>query len=122
VERFSDNLVRLMGLHALPAKEAAAMLGMSQSTFSKWASGTRQPSFTTALIVGEFFGVPADRLARAEFADLLANELSSPERYESVEAEIRRRRIYGVPKKVVAINEAGERRQQRTKKRSPERG
>jgi transcriptional regulator with XRE-family HTH domain len=122
VERFSDNLVRLMGLHALPAKEAAEMLGMSQSTFSKWASGTRQPSFATALTVGEFFKVPADRLARAEFADLLANELSSPERFESVEAEIRRRRIYGVPKKVVAINEPDERRQQRRKKQSPKRG
>jgi hypothetical protein len=36
--------------------------------------------------------VPADRLARADFEDLLANELADPERFRDVEAEIRRRR------------------------------
>jgi transcriptional regulator with XRE-family HTH domain len=107
MEHFSDNLVRLMGLHALPAKETAKLLGMSQSAFSKWASGSRQPSFTTALAIGEFFRVPADRLARAEFSELLANELSSADRFKAVEHDIRLRRLYGVPKpeKVVPINE-----------------
>lgn len=68
------------------------MLGLSQSVLSKWQSGARQPSLSSALSAGDFFGVPADRLARADFSDLLANELAEPERYAEVEAEIRRRR------------------------------
>jgi hypothetical protein len=38
--------------------------------------------------VGEFFGVPADRLATAEFEDLLQNELADPERFQAVETRI----------------------------------
>jgi hypothetical protein len=40
------------------------------------------------LRVGEFFGVPADRLAPAEFADLLQHELADPERFQAVETRI----------------------------------
>jgi hypothetical protein len=50
--------------------------------------GLRQPSFATGLKVGEFFGVPADRLATAEFTDLLQDELADPERFEVVETRI----------------------------------
>jgi hypothetical protein len=39
-------------------------------------------------MVGEFFGVPADRLATAEFDDLLQNELANPERFKAVETKI----------------------------------
>ena len=99
MEHFADNLSRLLGLHGMSAKEAASLLGMSQSAFSKWSSGDRNPSFATALTVGEFFRVPADRLARAEFGDLLEHELTSRERFEEVESEIARRRsgLYAVP-------------------------
>lgn len=58
------------------------------STISKWGSGSRSPSFLTALKVGEFFGVSADRLATAPFEDLLAHELADPERFKAVEARI----------------------------------
>ena len=92
MEHFADNFERLLGLHKLSGKEAADMLGLSQSVLSKWQSGARQPSFSSALTAGDFFGVPADRLARADFSDLLANELADTQRYADVEAEIRRRR------------------------------
>jgi DNA-binding XRE family transcriptional regulator len=92
VERFADNLRRLLGVHDLEQTEAAEILGMSKASFSAWNAGRRQPSFTTALLIGEFFNVPADRLARASFDDLLAHELADPERFREVEAEIRRRR------------------------------
>jgi transcriptional regulator with XRE-family HTH domain len=89
MQRFPDNLSRLLGIHNLTAREAAKILGLSQSTFAKWGTGLRQPSFATALMVGEFFGVPADRLATAEFEDLLQNELANPERFQAVETKIR---------------------------------
>lgn len=119
MEHFADNLERLMGMHKLSAKEAADMLGLSQSVLSKWQSGARQPSFSSALAAGDFFGVPADRLARADFSDLLANELAEAGRYAEVEAEIRRRRstlrevgdtkmLGKVPKKVIAMHKADE--------------
>jgi transcriptional regulator with XRE-family HTH domain len=77
-----------MGMHKLTAKDAAELLGLSQSVLSKWQSGARQPSFTSALGAGDFFGVPADRLARADFEDLLVNELADPMRFQAVEARI----------------------------------
>jgi len=89
MQRFPDNLNRLLGIHNLTAREAAKILDLSQSTFAKWGTGLRQPSFATALMVGEFFGVPADRLATAEFEDLLQNELANPERFHAVETKIR---------------------------------
>lgn len=127
VERFADNLARLLGVHRLEAKEAATLLGMSQSAFSKWSTRARRPSFTAALVVGDFFGVPADRLARADFADLLEHELADPERFREVEAEIRRRRstlqaVEAKPagseklqtmRKVTAMDEAREAQQKR---------
>lgn len=89
MEAFPDNLRRLLGLHSLTAREAAQMLDLSQSTFAKWGTGIRQPSFATALRVGEFFSVPADRLATARFSDLLEHELADPDRFHAVEERIR---------------------------------
>jgi transcriptional regulator with XRE-family HTH domain len=88
MDEFRNNLSRILGLHNLTAREAAKILGLSQSTVGKWGTGLRQPSFATALKVGEFFGVPADRLATAEFTDLLEHELADPERFEAVETRI----------------------------------
>jgi transcriptional regulator with XRE-family HTH domain len=127
MELFPENLRRLLGLHDLDQAEAAEMLGMSKASFSAWNSGRRQPSFQTALHIGEFFGVPADRLARAEFEDLLAHELADPDRFREVEAEIRRRRstlreVEAKPaaaeklrtvRKVTAMDEAREAQQKR---------
>lgn len=92
MDHFADNLGRLLGLHGLSAKEAAKMLSMSESAFSKWAMGTRSPSFSTALAVGEFFNVPADKLARAEFGELLEHELADKQRFEIVEQRIAKQR------------------------------
>jgi transcriptional regulator with XRE-family HTH domain len=95
MNRFPDNLNRLLGLHALSAREAAEMLGLSHSTFAKWEAGTRQPSFSMALRLAEFFGVPTDRLATAAFEDLLQHELADPERFRTVEAKIQQARSNG---------------------------
>jgi transcriptional regulator with XRE-family HTH domain len=133
VERFAENLRRLLGLHDLEQSEAATLLGMSKASFSAWNAGRRQPSFNTALLIGEFFGVTPDRLARADFEDLLANELANPARFREVEAEIRRRRSTlravdkpGVEKlrtvrKVTAMDEAREA-QRKRRQTTPEEG
>ena len=92
VERFPDNLNRLLGLHDLTDREAAEILGLSQSTLGKWQTRVRRPSFGMALRVAEFFGVPADRLATADFSDLLSHELADPARFEAVETRIHRLR------------------------------
>ncbi len=92
MNRFPDNLNRLLGLHSLSAREAAEMLDLSHSTFAKWGTGLRQPSFSRALRLGEFFEIPADRLATAEFEDLLAGEFANPERFRSVESKIAQER------------------------------
>lgn len=68
------------------------MLGMTKAALSAWNAGRRQPSFATALEVSKLFKVSADRLANAPFEDLLSNELSDPERFRLVEAEIQRRK------------------------------
>jgi transcriptional regulator with XRE-family HTH domain len=127
MEAFADNLQRLLGLHRLTAREGADMMAMSRSALTKWATGDRRPSFTAALVVGDFFGVPADRLARADFADLLEHELADPDRFREVEAEIRRRRstlravgeetVFGKQRKVLKMAAADEAQAERRRKR-----
>jgi hypothetical protein len=46
----------------------------------------------SCLRLAEFFEIPADRLATAEFEDLLAGELANPERFRSVESKIAQER------------------------------
>jgi transcriptional regulator with XRE-family HTH domain len=92
VERFAENVQRLLGVHRLEQKEAAALMGFSVAAFTKWFAGARNPSFTSALQAGDFFQIPADRLAREPFENLLERELADPQRFREVEAEIRRRR------------------------------
>jgi len=87
---FHNNVRRLFGLHGLSAAEAAKLLGISQSTLVKWGRGIRDPSLRSALTIGDFFQVPADRLANAEFSALLQRELADPKRYRAVEAKINR--------------------------------
>ena len=68
------------------------MLDISESSLGKWGAGARRPAFETALRVSDFFGVPANRLAQAEFEDLLENELADAKRFQAVEAKIRHAR------------------------------
>jgi transcriptional regulator with XRE-family HTH domain len=104
LHNFAGNLRRVLGVHDLSAKDAARILGLSESAFSKWATGQRSPSFNTALTVGAFFDIPADRLARAEFGDLLEHELASKERFDTVEKKIAKARtgLRVVPQQAVA--------------------
>ncbi len=90
--KFADNLERLLGLHRLTSRQFSELVDVSESVLSKWQSGDRSPSFGSALLIADFFGVPADRLARADFDELLTHELADPERFREVEGEIRRRR------------------------------
>src|SRR5919108_547381 len=77
-DHFADNLQRL-----------AALADVSESVVNKWASGERNPSFTSALKFAEIFDVPADRLARADFADLLETDLADADKFRRVEQTIK---------------------------------
>jgi transcriptional regulator with XRE-family HTH domain len=90
--RFTDNFVRLLGLHALSANFAAGLLGVSGATMSSWMNGKSSPSLAKAITIAELFQLSTDRLMGAEFADLLTTELADRERYERVEERIRRSR------------------------------
>jgi transcriptional regulator with XRE-family HTH domain len=92
VPRFTDNFVRLLGLHALSQNFAAELIGVSGATVSSWMNGKSTPSLAKAVAVAELFQLSANRLIGAQFADLLEQELASRERFEQVEERIRRRR------------------------------
>jgi transcriptional regulator with XRE-family HTH domain len=88
--RFTDTFVRLLGLHGLSQQFTAQLLGVSEATMSAWMNGKSQPSLSKAIAIAELFQISTDRLIGAEFADLLQKELADPERFERVEARIRR--------------------------------
>lgn len=88
--RFTDNFVRLLGMHALSQNTAAQLLSVSAATMSSWMNGKSTPSLGKAISIGELFGIPTDRLMGATFADLLEHELSSGERFEMVQERIER--------------------------------
>jgi transcriptional regulator with XRE-family HTH domain len=90
--RFTDNFVRLLGLHALSANYAATLLGVSGATMSAWMNGKSSPSLAKAITIAELFQISTDRLMGAAFADLLGTELADPARYSQVEERIRRSR------------------------------
>jgi transcriptional regulator with XRE-family HTH domain len=90
--RFTDNFVRLLGLHALSQNFAAELLGVSGATMSSWMNGKSAPSLANAVAVAEFFQISAQRLTGAKFVDLLENELADRVRYEQVEDRIHKRR------------------------------
>lgn len=104
--RFADNLGRLLGLHGLTARQFSMLVDVSESALGKWASGDRNPSFSSALKIGDVFHIPPDRLARADFGDLLEHELADAERYRQAEETLERlrREWSGEPEeKVVSI-------------------
>jgi hypothetical protein len=51
-----------------------------------------QPSLSKAIGIAELFQINTERLMGAEFIDLFANELADPDRFQRVEARIKRRR------------------------------
>jgi transcriptional regulator with XRE-family HTH domain len=88
--KFADNLERLLGLHGLTSRRFSALADVSESVLSKWQSGDRNPSFTSALKIGDIFKIDPGRLARADFGDLLERELADAERYRQVEETLAR--------------------------------
>jgi transcriptional regulator with XRE-family HTH domain len=90
--RFTDNFIRLLGLHGLSQHFTSQLLGVSEATMSAWMNGKSTPSLAKAIDIAELFQVSTDRLMGAEFVDLLEHELADPERFRRVEARIRRGR------------------------------
>lgn len=41
MDQFKNNLTRLLGMHNLTSREAAQILGLSESTLGKWGTGLR---------------------------------------------------------------------------------
>ncbi len=88
--RFTDNFIRLLGLHGLSQHFTAQLLGVSEATMSAWMNGKSTPSLAKAIDIAELFQITTDRLMGAEFSDLLANELADPKRFDRVEKRIKR--------------------------------
>jgi transcriptional regulator with XRE-family HTH domain len=88
---FADNLERMLGMHGVTHRQAAAALGISSVAISTWRQGTRSPSTGTLMQVAQVFEVDAVGLMTQPFAQLLPS-LSDPERFERVE-----RRLKGEP-------------------------
>jgi len=90
--RFTDNFVRLLGLHGLTQHFTAQLLGVSDATMSSWMNGKSTPSLAKAIHIADLFQVSTDRLMGAEFSDLLVHELADPDRFDRVEKRIKRGR------------------------------
>jgi transcriptional regulator with XRE-family HTH domain len=90
--RFTDNFIRLLGLHGLTQHFTAQLLGVSEATMSSWMNGKSTPSLAKAIDIAALFQISTDRLMGAEFSELLAEELADPERYDKVEKRIKRGR------------------------------
>jgi transcriptional regulator with XRE-family HTH domain len=87
MEELANNIRRILGLHALRATRDSYLLELSPQALSELQTGTRRPSLETITKIATFFEVPIERLMSAGFDDLLANELSDPERFQRVEAK-----------------------------------
>jgi transcriptional regulator with XRE-family HTH domain len=79
-------------MHALTQHFTSDLIGVSEATVSGWMNGKTDPSLSKAIAVADLFQISTDRLMGARFTDLLANELSDPERFDRVEERIRRAR------------------------------
>ncbi len=87
---FTDNFNRLLGLHRLSQHFTAQLLGVSEATMSSWMNGKSQPSLNKAIAIAGLFQVSTDKLIGTGFSGLLQTELSDPDRFERVEARIKR--------------------------------
>lgn len=87
--RFTDNFIRLLGLHGLTQHFTAQLLAVSEATMSSWMNGKSTPSLAKAIDIADLFQISTDRLMGAEFSDLLSNELADAERFERVETRIK---------------------------------
>jgi transcriptional regulator with XRE-family HTH domain len=90
--RFTDNFIRLLGLHGLTQHFTAQLLGVSEATMSSWMNGKSTPSLVKAIDIAGLFQISTDRLMGAAFSDLLSHELADQDRFENVETRIKRGR------------------------------
>jgi transcriptional regulator with XRE-family HTH domain len=87
--RFADNLSRLAGMHAVSHDRLAKLLGLTPQTISMWRAGKRSASAEALLAVGSFFEIDPVALSNQGFAELLPL-LAQPERFNRIEAKIKR--------------------------------
>jgi transcriptional regulator with XRE-family HTH domain len=91
MSRFADNLSRMAGMHAVSHDHLAKLLGLSPQTISMWRAGKRSASAEALLAVGGFFEIDPVALSNEDFAELLPL-LAQPERFNRIEAKIKRGR------------------------------
>ena len=89
MSRFADNLSRMAGMHAISHDHLAKLLGLSPQTISMWRAGKRSASAEALLAVGSFFEIDPVALSNDDFAELLPL-LAQPERFNRIEAKIKR--------------------------------
>lgn len=63
---FGANLTKLRKARGLSQSETAAALGITQSTYAGWETGTRKVQLSTMLQLSEYFGVSVDVLIGAQ--------------------------------------------------------
>lgn len=61
-ETFGNNLARFRNLSNLSQSEMAKRLGVPQSTYSGWETGTRKIQLSAIIQLSEFFGISPDEL------------------------------------------------------------
>lgn len=88
MNELGNNLKRLMGLHALPARGFASLVPISSQAVSEIMGGKRGASLSTAQTIAAFFEIPLDRLLNAPFRELLPLEIADRERFDRVEGKI----------------------------------
>jgi transcriptional regulator with XRE-family HTH domain len=87
-ENFSKNLRTLLGVHALTAKEAARLTGVSVNALSSWMTGGRDPSLASMQKLAAFFEVDAFKLLGQYTGSFLLEELADLDRWQRVEDKV----------------------------------
>ena len=88
MNELANNLRRLLGLHALPARGFAGLVPLSSQAVSEIMGSKRGASLNTAQTIAAFFEIPLERLLNAPFRELLPSEVADAGRYDRVEAKI----------------------------------
>jgi transcriptional regulator with XRE-family HTH domain len=85
--RFADNFARLLGLHRLTAKRAAALLEVTPVSVSRWLNGHREPDGDSLWRISMYFLVDPWVLTESEAKDIL-HDFARPSRFEAVERQL----------------------------------
>lgn len=88
---FQVNLRRLLFFHHESAREAAAVIGITEQAISGWLKGTRKPSFATVMKIAEIYEIDPRSLDAQPVWDF-APILGDPERVDRAEENIARLR------------------------------